>query len=72
MMDSDRLDEKIKAEYDEYLRRYCTKHAIPREEAEQHVIVKEYKKCLIQKYQGMVEEDDQPSITVTNVSCNCC
>lgn len=71
-MDANQLDEKIKVEYDEYVRKYCTKHAISREEAEQHVIVKTYKECLIQKYQGMVEDVDQPSITVTNVSCNCC
>ena len=33
-----------KSDYEEYLDKYCKKRKIPREEAEQHLIVKEYKK----------------------------
>lgn len=40
--------------YEEYLKRYCTKHEISREEAEQHVIVKEYAKYLKDAEKGKI------------------
>ena len=33
-----------KSDYEEYLEKYCTKHRISREEAERHLLVREYKK----------------------------
>ena len=33
-----------KSDYDEYVEKYCRKHKISRAEAEQHYLVREYKK----------------------------
>ena len=33
-----------RSDYEEYLDKYCEKRKIPREEAEKHLIVREYKK----------------------------
>lgn len=48
---------------DEYLRRYCEKHEISREEAEQHVIVKEYAKYL--------KDAEKDKISVAEINAGC-
>ena len=65
--------EKMEQEYKEYLRKYCTKHQISEEQAEQHYLVKEYRASLEAKYKGLVENDTVPSQpVVSSISCNCC
>lgn len=36
--------------YEEYLQRFCNKHNLTREEAEKHLLVKEYKKWADKEY----------------------
>lgn len=48
---------------DEYIQRYCTKHEISREEAESHVVVKEYAKY--------VKDAEKGKISVTEINAGC-
>ena len=45
-------------DYEEYLDKYCKKRGIPREEAEKHYLVKEYKKFKEE------EDGDQGGVSV--------
>lgn len=51
------------AEIDEYIKKYCVKHEISREEAEKHTIVKE-----IAKY---YEDAKKGEISVTEIKAGC-
>lgn len=43
-------------EYEKYLEKYCIKHEISKEEAEQHKLVKEAKAYYEEKNKGKVQE----------------
>ena len=48
---------------EEYIKRYCTKHEISREEAMTHAMVKEYAKY--------AEEAEKGKISVTHINAGC-
>ena len=45
-----------KSDYDEYVEKYCRTHRISREEAEDHYLVREYKKYLEENERDGVED----------------
>lgn len=51
------------AEIDEYIKRYCVKHEISREEAEKHALVKEAAKYY--------EDANKGEISVTEIKAGC-
>lgn len=60
---------KAEQKYNEYIKRFCDKHEIPIEVAEQNAIIKEYKEWVIREYRDDNRREEELSKTIQACGC---